>query len=180
MNNVEIIDQSGTKLNVYGIYYISNNNYYFIYSKQEQDNEGHTVLYICKVLQEALNTPTGQIPTGYLIGLKIDDENEYNIVKADIVNIIDEKQNNKKPSVRYLDISMLKNFKVKDCRVFKLETSIFKRLIDMQSASIVQNETPSEENYKIKYEEEVTKNNLLRQTINELNNKLESIKQILN
>ena len=51
MNNVEIIDIDGNKVKVSGIYYIStNNNYYFIYTKGEKDNDGHVIFYIVKIL----------------------------------------------------------------------------------------------------------------------------------
>ena len=128
MNKAEIIDESGNKIVVDGIYYVSNNNYYFIYTKEELDEAGHIILYILKILQEVNNTPNGPVPTGFLIGVKVTDENEYNLVKQDITNIVAEKQNNTEAKVMYLDISMLQNLKVKDSRTFRLDVNLYNRL----------------------------------------------------
>ncbi len=128
MNRTEIIDENGNKVAVDGIYYVSNNNYYFIYTKEEQDDLGHIILYILKILQEVTNTPNGPVPTGYLIGVKVTDENEYNLVKQDITNIVAERQNKTEAKVMYLDISMLQNLKVKDSRTFKLDAGLYNML----------------------------------------------------
>ena len=98
MNMVEIININGNKTSVSGIYYISHNNYYFIYTKKEQDNDNHIIFYIVKILQELVNGVNGPSPTGYLIGLKINDDNEYNLVKCDITNIVSDKENNTESS----------------------------------------------------------------------------------
>ena len=107
MNNVEIFDVNGNIINVSGIYYISpNNNYYFIYTKGEKDSDSHVVFYVVKILQEIINGTQGTSPTGYLIGIRINDDNEYDIVKKDIAKIIGDKENNTE-YVRYLELSML-------------------------------------------------------------------------
>lgn len=142
MNKAEIIDESGNKVVVDGIYYVSNNNYYFIYTKGEVDESGHIVLYILKILQEVNNTPNGPVPTGFLVGVKVTDENEYNLVKQDITNIVAEKQNNTEPKVMYLDISMLQNLKVKDSRTFKLDAGLYNRIFknnDVVEQNVVDN-----------------------------------------
>lgn len=178
MNKVEIMDLDGRKIVVGGIYYISNNNYYFIYTKEESDNEGHIILYILKVLQEVINTPNGPTPTGYLIGTKIIDDNEYNLVKQDIINIINAKQTNGDANVRFLDLSMISNLKVKDNRIFKLDTDIYNQLFKNNSTTIVNNNNMTMD-YQQKYEEEVKKNLELKQTIEKLSNKLNRIDEIL-
>ena len=178
MNSVEIIDENGIKVNALGIYYISNNNYYFIYTKQELDDQNHVILYITKVLREVTNTPNGQVPTGYIIGVKVDDENEYTTVKNDIVNIIEEKQSGKDPTVRYLDLSMLSNYKVKDYRVFKLDkntySSVFGQMLDEPGNN------SDVTDYKAMYEEEVNKNSILQKSIDELTDKMNRLKEIIN
>ena len=178
MNKVEIMDTFGRKIIVSGIYYISNNNYYFIYTKEEQDNEGHIVLYILKILQEVINTENGPMPTGYLIGIKITDENEYNLVKQDVINIINEKQTKGNPVVRYLDLSMLKNLKVKDQRIFKLNTDIYNDALKNDSNDIANNNDMIMD-YQDRYEQQLRKNEELRQEVDNLNNKLDAIREIL-
>ena len=56
-------------------------------------------------MKEVINTENGPTPTGYLIGTKITDDNEYNLVKQDIINIINAKQTNGDAKVRFLDLS---------------------------------------------------------------------------
>ena len=203
MNKSEIIDESGNKVVVDGIYYVSNNNYYFIYTKGEVDESGHIVLYILKILQEVNNTPNGPVPTGFLVGVKVTDENEYNLVKQDITNIVAEKQNNTEPKVMYLDISMLQNLKVKDSRIFKLDAKLYNKIFkngdnqnNIEDENITSQITPavntsqestainsptdqSDINYQQKYEEELKKNEELQNEINNLNNIINQIKSII-
>ena len=177
MNMVEILDENGIKISVKGIYYISNNNYYFIYTKEEFDEENHIILYITKVLREFVNTSNGQVPTGYIVGVKIEDENEYNIVKSDIVNIVDEKQNGKEAVVRYLELSMLNNFKVKGYRIFRLDQATYYSSFEKKEQADYSNDN---HDYKSMYEEEVNKNNILQHSIDELNDKINRLKEIIN
>ena len=175
MNKIDIIDNNGNKINVYGIYYISNNNYYFIYSKGEQDNDNHVIFYVVKILQEVTNGVSGPTPTGYLIGLRINDENEYNLVKNDITNIVNDIESNTNSAVRYLDLSMLNNLKIKDNRTFKLGVDISNKIFN-NSDNEVNNTNITTNNY----DELVKENELLKQKIEELNKKIELIKDIVN
>ena len=175
MNKIDIIDINGNKINVYGIYYISNNNYYFTYSKGEQDNNNHVIFYVVKILQEVTNGISGPAPTGYLIGLRINDENEYNLVKIDITNIVNDIESNTNGAVRYLDLSMLNNLKIKDNRTFKLGIDISNKIFNNNNNEV--NNTNVTTN---NYDEIVKENELLKQKIEELNKKIELIKDIVN
>ena len=175
VNKIDIIDIDGNKINVYGIYYISNNNYYFIYSKGEHDNDNHVIFYVVKILQEVTNGASGPTPTGYLIGLRINDENEYNLVKNDITNIINDKESNTGESVRYLDLSMLNNLKIKDNRTFKLGIDTYNKIFN-NSNNVVNNTNITTNNY----DELVKENELLKKKVEELNKKIELIKEIAN
>ena len=175
MNKIDIIDIDGNKINVYGIYYISNNNYYFIYSKGEHDNDNHVIFYVVKILQEVTNGISGPAPTGYLIGLRINDENEYNLVKIDITNIVNDIESNTNGAVRYLDLSMLNNLKIKDNRTFKLGVDISNKIFN-NSNNEVNNTNVTTNNY----DDLIKENELLKQKIEELNKKIELIKDIVN
>ena len=175
MNKIDIIDINGNKINVYGIYYISNNNYYFIYSKGEHDNDNHVIFYVVKILQEVTNGVSGPTPTGYLIGLRINDENEYNLVKSDITNIVSDIESNTNVAVKYLDLSMLNNLKIKDNRTFKLGIDISNKIFNNNNNEI--NTTSITTNNS---DELVKENELLKQKIEELNKKIELIKDIVN
>lgn len=179
MKKVEIMDIDGRKVVVSGIYYISNNNYYFIYTKEENDNEGHIILYIEKILQEVINTPNGPQPTGYLIGIKITDENEYDLVKKDVINIVNEKQTHGSPVVRYLDLEMLKNLKIKDHRIFKLNIDIYQDALKEYSEEIA-NTNDMVMDFQERYEIQLEKNAELQNKVSELQNIIDQIKEILN
>lgn len=178
MNKVEIMDINGSKIIVGGIYYISHNNYYLIYTKNEEDNEGHVILYILKILQEVINTENGPTPTGYLIGTKIVDENEYNLVKQDIINIINEKQNNGTANVRYLDLSMIKNLKVSDYRIFKLNKDIYQNTFATNEMNVV-NQNDKVMDYQALYNEQMKKNEELQHKNQILMDRLNRIDAIL-
>ena len=174
MKDVEItID--GTKKSVLGIYYISNNNCYFLYTENKIDENGYIILNIVKVLQEVVNTPNGQSPTGNLVGLTISDENEWKATQKDISNIIADKQNHKNDAVRYLDLSLLKNLNVKSNRIFRLKEDMYNKTFKNNK----KNDDSLILDYKNRYYEETEKNRKLTEEIETLNNKLNQIKNII-
>lgn len=176
MNMVEIIDINGNKTSVSGIYYISHNNYYFIYTKKEQDNDNHIIFYIVKILQELVNGVNGPSPTGYLIGLKINDDNEYNLVKCDITNIVSDKENNTE-SVKYLDLSMLKNLKIQDYRTFKLSIDIYNKMFEQNTSNL---NIDSNNNNSVSMVQLIKENENLKKELEEYKRKLSLINEIIN
>ena len=176
MNMVEIIDINGNKTSVSGIYYISHNNYYFIYTKKEQDNDNHIIFYIVKILQELVNGVNGPNPTGYLIGLKINDDNEYNLVKCDITNIVSDKENNTE-SVKYLDLSMLKNLKIQDYRTFKLSIDIYNKMFEQNTSNL---NIDSNNNNSVSMVQLIKENENLKKELEEYKRKLSLINEIIN
>lgn len=176
MNMVEIIDINGNKTSVSGIYYISHNNYYFIYTKKEQDNDNHIIFYIVKILQELVNGVNGPSPTGYLIGLRINDDNEYNLVKSDITNIVSDKENNTE-SVKYLDLSMLKNLKIQDYRTFKLSIDIYNKMFEQNTSNL---NIDSNNNNSVSMEQLIKENENLKKELEEYKRKLSLINEIIN
>lgn len=175
MDSVEILIDNDKK-NVEGIYYISDNNYYFMYTENNRDKNGYVILNIVKVLQEVINTPSGPSPTGNLVGITISDDNEWKSVQKDVSNIIADKQNHKTQAVRYLEMKLLKNIIIKSTRVFRLKEDIYKNTFkkdttDKNDSLIL--------DYKNKYYEESEKNKKLEDEIEKLNNKLNQIKNII-
>lgn len=175
MDSVEIIVDNDKK-SVEGIYYISNNNYYFMYTENKRDENGYIILNIVKVLQEVVNTPNGPTPTGNLVGITISDDNEWKLVQKDVSNIIADKQNHKTEAVRYLEMKLLKNIIIKNTRVFRLKEDIynnaFKKDTTVKNDSLILD-------YKNRYYEESEKNKKLEDEIEKLNNKLNQIKNII-
>ena len=174
MDNVEVTIENVVK-SVQGIYYISNNNYYFLFTEKKRDENGYIILNIVKVLQEVVNTPTGQAPTGNLVGLSITDEQEWKNVQKDIGNIIDDKQNKKREAVRYLDINLLQKLIIKNTRVFRLKEEMYNKTFN-------QNSIPDDNlilDFKNKYYEETEKNRQLEEEVKKLTEKLNQIKNII-
>lgn len=175
MDNVEVTIENVVK-NVLGIYYISNNNYYLLYTENKRDENGYIILNIVKVLQEAVNTPTGQAPTGNLIGLSITDETEWKNVQKDISNIIDDRQNKKREAVRYLDINLLQRLIVKSTRIFRLKEDMYNKTFN-QKTEVQDNNLILD--FKNRYYEETEKNRQLEEQIKNLTEKLNQIKNII-
>ena len=175
MDNVEVTIENIAK-NVQGIYYISNNNYYFLFTEKKRDENGYIILNIVKVLQEVVNTPTGQAPTGNLVGLSITDEQEWKDVQKDIGNIIDDKQNKKREAVRYLDINLLQKLIVKNTRVFRLKEEMYNKTFEQSEESVDNNLILD---FKNKFYEEAEKNRRLEEEVKNLTEKLNQIKNII-
>ena len=175
MDNIEITIEDVEK-NVKGIYYISNNNYYFLYTESKTDDNGYMILNIVKVLQEVVNTPTGQAPTGNLVGITISDEEEWKNVQKDISNIIDDKQNKKMEAVRYLDINLLQKLIVKSNRIFRLKEELYNKMFNKNSDKPDKNLILD---FKNRYYEEEEKNRQLEEQVKQLKEKLNQIKNII-
>ena len=175
MDNVEVTIENIAK-NVQGIYYISNNNYYFLFTEKKRDENGYIILNIVKVLQEVVNTPTGQAPTGNLVGLSITDEQEWKNVQKDIGNIIDDKQNKKREAVRYLDINLLQKLIIKNTRVFRLKEEMYNKTFEQSEESVDNNLILD---FKNKFYEEAEKNRRLEEEVKNLTEKLNQIKNII-
>lgn len=176
MENVEVTIEDVVK-SVRGIYYISNNNYYFLYTEGNRDENGYIVLNVVKVLQEVVNTPTGQAPTGNLVGLTIAEDQEWKDVQKDISNIIDDKQNKKQEAVRYLDLNLLQKLIVKSTRIFRLKEEMFNQIFNNNKDNQIDNNLILD--FKNLYYEETEKNRQLEEQIKNLNEKLNQIKNII-
>ncbi len=175
MDNTEVTIENTLK-NVQGIYYISNNNYYFLYTEGKRDDNGYIIINIVKVLQEVVNTPTGQTPTGNLVGLTISEEQEWKNVQKDISNILDDKQNKKREAVRYLDINLLQRLIIKSNRIFRLKEEMYNKTFN-QSTELPDNNLILD--FKNRYYEETEKNRQLEEQVKSLTEKLNQIKNII-
>ena len=174
---VIINDQS---VSVRAIYYISNNNYYLIYTDEQIDNNGFVILHVAKILQEVVTTQNGPQPTGYLIGTTIASDEEYDLVKQDIAGIIDAKQNAIDAKVQFIDGSVLGQIKIKDTKIFRLKKNIFEQIFGQTNNDIKTDEQTSLNNsLEQKYQEEVDKNRKIKQEIDKLQEQINNLKNIL-
>lgn len=121
MEFVKIILDNGIEENVNGIFYVFKSKYYFIYTTGEIEENDYVKLYVSQVCKEVKNTPTGPVDTGYMIGVEIKNQEEWQNVQQSITKIVEDKKNDKQsPEIQYLPINMLVNFKLVSKNKFKL------------------------------------------------------------
>lgn len=125
MENTKIFLDNRTETNVNGIFYVFNSKYYFIYTMSELDENDYVRLYVVQVCKEIQNTPTGPIDTGYMLGMEINNTEEWARVQESITKIVEDKKNDTTNSdIQYLPISMLTNLKIISKNKFKLMKGI--------------------------------------------------------
>ncbi|NLL44739.1 MAG: DUF1292 domain-containing protein [Mollicutes bacterium] len=193
MDKLLVISANNTQVDVDVIRYFNlNNNKYLVYSLNEVDEQNYVKLYAVKV-----NENEG------LIGSNIVDENEWNIVKEKIKEII---MGNKAGNlnVEDLDYRMLTNLRINDYRVFKLSLEftellkankkVFDQVVNpipeeqpnITPEPVLPPENPTtstnepEMDYQALYLAEKTNNERLIKEIEELKNKINSIKDAIN
>lgn len=159
-NKVKII-LNNQSLEVNAIrFFKKENQVYFVYSLFEKDENQYIKLYVTKIYNQS----------GQLIGVGINDENEWKIVKLEIQDIIRANRENLQPNIIDLDTIILNNIKINDYRAFKLlEQSI--NLLERRLAAKLGND-----NYEQLYLNEQQKNVYLLNEIKKLNNKFNELK----
>jgi len=206
MENKKIL-VDGVQKDVYGIFYIYESKYYFIYTEKEIDENGYVVLYMTQVGKEIINTELGPTDTGNMIGVEIIDNEQQKAVQTSISYIVEDKKNNTlNPQIQYLPNSMISNLKIVSKKRFRLLKNIminnfkldFDDRIDISlnySPNQVESENDKQINsqafsnnvgennviidYRSKYFEEEEKNKELQAQIDELTQKLNEIKKVI-
>lgn len=124
MENVKILID-GIQKDVYGLFYVYNSKYYFIYTEKELDENNYVILYMTQVGKETQNTANGTIETGYMVGIEITDPEEQKSAQTSVSYIVEDKKNNTvNPQIQYLPMSMLSNLKIVSKKRFRLLKSI--------------------------------------------------------
>lgn len=124
MDNVKIFID-GIEKEVFGLFYIYNSKYYFIYTERELDENGYVILYMTQVGKETANTQTGVVETGYMIGVEVTDSEEQKNVQMSVSYIVEDKKNGTtNPAIQYLPINMLTNLKILSKKRFRLLKTI--------------------------------------------------------
>lgn len=200
MENTKIISDNGAVIDVNGIFYIFNSKYYFIYTKGELEENGYVKLYLVQVCKEVQNTQSGPVETGYMLGMEINDQAEWQKVQSSITTIVEDKKNGtQSATIQYLPINMLVNLKVVSNNKFKLLRHIvednFKIVLpnneQATSNNAVYDITAAQTNaseeldsdviidYRAKFFEEQEKNGELENQIKVLQEKINNIKTII-
>lgn len=136
MENIKIwID--GAQKEVFGLFYVFNSKYYFIYTEKELDENGYVILYMTTVGKETKNTENGAIETGAMIAMEIANPEEQQQAQTSISYIVEDKKNNtKNPQIQYLPISMLSELKIISKKRFRLLKSIMEENFKLTFDSI--------------------------------------------
>lgn len=151
MESVKIILDTGQEIEVYGIFYIFNSKYYFMYTAKEFDGEEYVKLYVVQVCKEVKNTPSGSVDTGYMLGMEISDAEEWKNIQQSITKIVEDKKNGtQSPEIQYLPMSMLTKLKVVSKNKFKLMKNIV------------------QDNFKVDLSENVVIENLIQPVVQEV------------
>ena len=124
MESVKILID-GIEKEVFGVFYVYNAKYYFIYTEKEIDENGYVILYMTQVGKETQSTPNGNVETGFLVGMEITNPEEQKNVQASISYIVEDKKNGtKNPQIQYMPMNMLAKFKIISKKRFRLLKSI--------------------------------------------------------
>ena len=124
MENVKILID-GIQKDVYGLFYVFNSKYYFIYTEKEVDENNYVILYMSQIGKETKNTEAGPVDTGYMMGVEVTDNDEQQNVQTSISYIVEDKKNNTvNPLIQYLPMSMLTNLKIVSKKRFRLLKSV--------------------------------------------------------
>ena len=124
MENIKIL-VDGIEKNVYGLFYVYDSKYYFIYTEKEVDESGYVILYMTQVGKETKNTENGPVDTGYMVGVEINNPEDQQKVQTSISYIVEDKKNGTtNPQIQYLPMTMLTNLKIVSKKRFRLLKSI--------------------------------------------------------
>ncbi|MBS5778039.1 MAG: DUF1292 domain-containing protein [Acholeplasma sp.] len=155
-------------------YFEKNNNKYLIYSLNEMDEVGYVKLYASKIVDKHARIIT--------------DDDEWTFIKETIKDIVRNNRDGVSLDIIDLNENELENIILEDNRIFKLQGNLVNLL--MENKKVVSNDIYEEEavnsedvlikdDYETLYREMVTKNELLEQRINMLEEELKIYKQKL-
>ncbi|CCY27912.1 unknown [Acholeplasma sp. CAG:878] len=155
-------------------YFEKNNNKYLIYSLNEMDEVGYVKLYASKIVDKHARIIT--------------DDDEWTFIKETIKDIVRNNRDGVSLDIIDLNENELEKIILEDNRIFKLQGNLVNLL--MENKKVVSNDIYEEEavnsedvlikdDYETLYREMVTKNELLEQRINMLEEELKIYKQKL-
>ena len=155
-------------------YFEKNNNKYLIYSLNEMDEVGYVKLYASKIVDKHARIIT--------------DDDEWTFIKETIKDIVRNNRDGVSLDIIDLNENELEKIILEDNRIFKLQGNLVNLL--MENKKVVSNDIYEEtavnsedvlitDDYETLYREMVTKNELLEQRINMLEEELKTYKQKL-
>ena len=187
MDLLNITLEDGTQRQVHGLFYLYNSKYYFIYTENEVDEKGYVVLHLSQVGKEVVNTPSGRVDTGNMIGVEISDPEEWKMVQASITKIVDDKKNNRQsPEITYFNASMVNGIKILSKKTFRLLKTLIADCFNLNIEETAYNQNDNQVDngdeiidYRSSYFEEQSRNKMLQSKVDDLSDKIARIKEII-
>lgn len=128
MNGIVVQKSNGESINITVIRYFRLNNFdYLIFSLNEIDDGGYVKLYISKIVNG--------------LGVTIDDDVEWNLVKDTIKDIIKRNKDGIPVGVNDLNEANISQIKIENQKVFKLNDSLLQLLSANKSIQNNENDT---------------------------------------
>ena len=121
MDKVKAILDGENEILVDGLFYLYNSKYYLIYTEKEIDENGYVVMHLSQVGKEIKKSENGTVDTGYMVGVEIQDIEDWRNVQKSISTIVDDKKNGKSsPDIKILPMNMIKKIKILGSKKFRL------------------------------------------------------------
>ena len=128
MNGIVVQKSNGESINITVIRYFRLNNFdYLVFSLNEIDDGGYVKLYISKIVNG--------------LGVTIDDDVEWNLVKDTIKDIIKRNKDGIPVGVNDLNETNISQIKIENQKVFKLNDSLLQLLSANKSIQNNENDT---------------------------------------
>ena len=128
MNGIVVQKSNGESINITVIRYFRLNNFdYLVFSLNEIDDGGYVKLYISKIVNG--------------LGVTIDDDVEWNLVKDTIKDIIKRNKDSIPVGVNDLNEANISQIKIENQKVFKLNDSLLQLLSANKSIQNNENDT---------------------------------------
>ena len=128
MNGIVVQKSNGESINITVIRYFRLNNFdYLVFSLNEIDDGGYVKLYISKIVNG--------------LGVTIDDDVEWNLVKDTIKDIIKRNKDGIPVGVNDLNEANISQIKIENQKVFKLNDSLLQLLSANKSIQNNENDT---------------------------------------
>lgn len=128
MNGIVVQKSNGESINITVIRYFRLNNFdYLVFSLNEIDDGGYVKLYISKIVNR--------------LGVTIDDDVEWNLVKDTIKDIIKRNKDGIPVGVNDLNEANISQIKIENQKVFKLNDSLLQLLSANKSIQNNENDT---------------------------------------
>lgn len=128
MDKVKVVLDGDKEILADGLFYLYNSKYYLMYTDKEIDENGYVVLHLVQVGKEIKKSDSGMVDTGYMVGVEVQDVEDWKNVQKSITTIVSDKKSGKEsPEIQYLPMSMIKKIKILGSKKFRLVKDVLEQ-----------------------------------------------------